>query len=826
MVLQSPAGARRNAPVRLFVFALLAGLALLALAAWPGRATATALRPLPAAVPADTTTATATVVLTVTPTPTSGPCRIYNYTISTGVPISGTTDIGNHCDDCNTLVALPFPISFYGQSFASAFVSSNGVFEFTTNETVFSNVCLPAPLLDHTIMPFWDDLRTDTSGYGIFTTVTGVAPNRTYVVEWRAQLYASDVPVTFELLFPEGGSNNFSVLYGNDLGAGTSSPTIGTQNDQTQYTQVSCNTVDLAPNRQYDFTLAACNTPTPTTTYTPSNTPTRTNTATSTRTALPSATNTLVLPSATPLPPSATPLPPSATPVPPSATPLPPSATPVPPSATPVPSNIWLARAPYPIPIQDVAVVAQGGLLYGFGGSSMGGGVTNAYRYDPSSNAWTALAPLPEPLLALSAVSDGTYIYLLNGGTLSTHLYRYDPATNSYMALAPAPTGTVAQTAVYLNGVIYRIGGQAQSSAAGIRSVDAYTVATNSWAAAPAYPQATYYLMATALDGLIYSAGGAGATDLAKTYRLLLGSSSQWDDSSVPDLPATRWGAASGVLGGKWLLAGGNADGTVTTSALILDPTNSNGWQPLPPMLVPRVRLGGAAIGFNFYVVGGQNPATNGPSNDTQEFVAPCSYSFTDVQPSDYFAVPVQYLACRGVISGYSDGTFRPGNQTTRAQLAKIIVGGEGWAINTTGGPHFTDVPVSNIFYPFIETALNHGIISGYNCGGANPQTGASEPCDGATHPYYRLSNNVTRGQLSKIIVGAQGWAIDLTGGPHFSDVTTGNVFYPFVETALNHHIISGYSDGTFRPANSATRGQIAKIVYLALTGGVQDKEK
>jgi hypothetical protein len=29
---------------------------------------------------------------------------------------------------------------------------------------------------------------------------------------------------------------------------------------------------------------------------------------------------------------------------------------------------------------------------------------------------------------------------------------------------------------------------------------------------------------------------------------------------------------------------------------------------------------------------------------------------------------------------------------------------------------------------------------------------------------------------------------------------------------------VSGYADGTFRPYNDATRGQISKIVYLAVT--------
>ena len=48
------------------------------------------------------------------------------------------------------------------------------------------------------------------------------------------------------------------------------------------------------------------------------------------------------------------------------------------------------------------------------------------------------------------------------------------------------------------------------------------------------------------------------------------------------------------------------------------------------------------------------------------------------------------------------------------------------------------------------------------------------------------------------------------------------NPFYAYIETAYAHNIISGYSCGPscleFRPGNSATRGQICKIVYLAVT--------
>ena len=170
------------------------------------------------------------------------------------------------------------------------------------------------------------------------------------------------------------------------------------------------------------------------------------------------------------------------------------------------------------------------------------------------------------------------------------------------------------------------------------------------------------------------------------------------------------------------------------------------------------------------------------------------------MQPADYFYAAVGRLYCAGVISGYGDNTFRPYNNTTRGQLSKIVVLAEGWALNTQGGPHFTDVPASNAFYPFVETAYNRTVISGYGDG------------------TFRWGANVTRGQLSKIVVLAEGWAIDTAGGPHFTDVPASNTFYSYIETAYNHAIISGYSDNTFRPGSNATRGQISKIVDSAIT--------
>src|SRR5262249_36143105 len=156
----------------------------------------------------------------------------------------------------------------------------------------------------------------------------------------------------------------------------------------------------------------------------------------------------------------------------------------------------------------------------------------------------------------------------------------------------------------------------------------------------------------------------------------------------------------------------------------------------------------------------------------------PCPLPFTDVFPTDYYYVPVQYLYCHGVVSGYCDNTFRPFNNTTRGQMVKIVVLGFGVPLVTPGAQTFSDVPPSQPFYLFVETAAAHNIVSGYSDGTFRPQ------------------NNVTRGQLSKIDVVAAGWPPLTPATGTFADVAPGGAFYSFVEAAYCRGIISGYACG------------------------------
>ncbi len=195
---------------------------------------------------------------------------------------------------------------------------------------------------------------------------------------------------------------------------------------------------------------------------------------------------------------------------------------------------------------------------------------------------------------------------------------------------------------------------------------------------------------------------------------------------------------------------------------------------------------------------------------------------FSDALPTHYFYAATDYLAGHGIISGYGDCTFRPGNNTSRGQLSKMVSLSEGWQLLNPESPTFADVPHGSPFFEYIETAASHGVIGGYTCG--NP-----ESCDAQYRPYFRPSVEVTRGQLAKIVVLSKGWELLNRDSPTFSDVAASTPFYRYIETAYSHRLLGGYACGSpeacdtqkrpyFRPGDSATRGQIAKIIYNAVT--------
>ena len=93
-----------------------------------------------------------------------------------------------------------------------------------------------------------------------------------------------------------------------------------------------------------------------------------------------------------------------------------------------------------------------------------------------------------------------------------------------------------------------------------------------------------------------------------------------------------------------------------------------------------------------------------------------CVAQFTDVLPGSAFYPFIRCLACLDIVSGYADGTFRPGNNIIRGQLAKIVSNAAGFLEPSTG-QSFEDVPVGSSFHEFIERLYRRGHMSGYPCG-------------------------------------------------------------------------------------------------------------
>jgi hypothetical protein len=196
-----------------------------------------------------------------------------------------------------------------------------------------------------------------------------------------------------------------------------------------------------------------------------------------------------------------------------------------------------------------------------------------------------------------------------------------------------------------------------------------------------------------------------------------------------------------------------------------------------------------------------------------------CTITFSDVPPDHTFYANIRCLACRGVLGGYSDGTFRPGNNITRGQIAKIVSNAAGFSEPATDQT-FEDVPTNSTFYEWIERLSARGVMGGYPCG-----TRQGEPCNPPENrPYFRPNDNATRGQISKIVSNAAGFN-DPVNGQFYADVLEDNPFYAEIMRLTNRGVMSGYPCGGpgepcddqdrpyFRWGNPVTRGQAAKIV-------------
>ena len=90
-------------------------------------------------------------------------------------------------------------------------------------------------------------------------------------------------------------------------------------------------------------------------------------------------------------------------------------------------------------------------------------------------------------------------------------------------------------------------------------------------------------------------------------------------------------------------------------------------------------------------------------------------YSYVETVAAN--GITAGYKDSNGNLTGY----FGPGDSVTREQAAKLIVLGKPFEINTESGPSFSDVPKSCWSYDYVETIYANGVVSGYSDGTFGP---------------------------------------------------------------------------------------------------------
>ena len=157
-------------------------------------------------------------------------------------------------DDASATVGLPFNFSFYGTSYNSVQVASNGYLRLGAGAaTAFANVTIPNAADPNAIIaPWWDDLSPNLGGT-IWTTTTGTAPNRKFVASWVGVPHfgGGTTNVTFEAILDEA-TGDITLQYLDATTTSTASnkgvgATVGLENSTgTAGTLISYNTASLS----------------------------------------------------------------------------------------------------------------------------------------------------------------------------------------------------------------------------------------------------------------------------------------------------------------------------------------------------------------------------------------------------------------------------------------------------------------------------------------------------------------------------------------------------------------------------------------------------
>lgn len=154
----------------------------------------------------------------------------------------------------------------------------------------------------------------------------------------------------------------------------------------------------------------------------------------------------------------------------------------------------------------------------------------------------------------------------------------------------------------------------------------------------------------------------------------------------------------------------------------------------------------------------------------------------------------------KGLIQGYEDGTFKPGNTITRAEFVTLMNNAKGfWS---EGSINFSDVKNGSWFYSAVARAVAAGYVKGYSDGSFKP------------------GNTITRAEAAVMIANAASLSANEAGAYRFTDVGSIPAWARgSVGAVVAAGYMTGYPDGSFYANASISRAEAVSSLNRMLGG-------
>jgi len=194
----------------------------------------------------------------------------------------------------------------------------------------------------------------------------------------------------------------------------------------------------------------------------------------------------------------------------------------------------------------------------------------------------------------------------------------------------------------------------------------------------------------------------------------------------------------------------------------------------------------------------------------TNQIAEAATVTFKDVPKSHWAYESIKKVAEKGLVAGYSDGTYKPSAQVTRAEFATFL--SRVFDSKDRTPVKFTDVGASHWANEAIQEGLAVGFIQ------------ASDFSNNKFEPNKAM----TRGEMSRWLANGlahanadYGKAIEelanssltLIPIPEFYKGGVNKKDLPYIGVALGTGLLSGYEDFSFKPNGNTTRAEVATIL-------------